>query len=135
MKELRADLLSCHAESFVFSLLSCFIQIKTYRNIILPVVLYGCEIWSLTLKKEHRLGMFENRVLRKIFGPKRDEETRAWRRLRNNIMTYLILAIKPGRISWAGRPGRKNHLEDQHIDGWIIFNESSRSGMRRHRLD
>jgi hypothetical protein len=87
MKELRADLLSCSAESFVFSLLSCFIQIKTYRTIILPVVLYGCETWSLMLKEEHRLRMFENRVLRKIFGPKRDEVTGESRRLLNEVMT------------------------------------------------
>jgi hypothetical protein len=50
-------------------------QIKTDRNIILPVVLYGCETWSLTLREECRLRVFENRVLRKIFGPKRDAVT------------------------------------------------------------
>ena len=49
------------------------LKIKIYRTIILPVVLYGCETWSLTLREEHRLGVFENRVLRKVFGPKRDE--------------------------------------------------------------
>jgi hypothetical protein len=47
---------------------------RIYKTIILSLVLYGCETWSLTLKEEHRLGMFENRVLRRIFGPKRDEE-------------------------------------------------------------
>jgi hypothetical protein len=52
-----------------------FIFVRLYKTIILPVVLYGCETWSLTLKEEHRLGVFENRVLRRIFGPKRDEET------------------------------------------------------------
>jgi hypothetical protein len=45
------------------------------KTIILPLVLYGCETWSLTLREEHRLRMFENRVLRRIFGPKRDEVT------------------------------------------------------------
>jgi len=49
------------------------LKIKIYRNIILPVVLYGCETWSLTLREERRLRVFENRVLRRIFGPKRDE--------------------------------------------------------------
>jgi hypothetical protein len=49
----------------------------------LPVVLYGCETWSLTLREEHRLRVFENRVLRRIFGPKRDEITGEWRRLHN----------------------------------------------------
>jgi len=51
---------------------------KIYRNVILPVVLYGCEMWSLTLREEHRLRVFKNRVLRRIFGPKRDEVTREW---------------------------------------------------------
>jgi hypothetical protein len=49
--------------------------IKIYRTIILPVILYGCETWSLTLSEEHRLRVFENRVLRRIFGPERDEVT------------------------------------------------------------
>jgi len=57
------------------SLLSKNIKIKIYRNIILPVVLFGCETWSLTLREECRLRMFENRVLRRIFWPKRDEVT------------------------------------------------------------
>ena len=51
------------------------IKIRVYRNIILPVVLYGCETWSLTLREERRLRVFENRVLRRVFGPKRDEVT------------------------------------------------------------
>jgi hypothetical protein len=53
-------------------LLSKKVKIKIYEIIILPVVLYGCETWYLTLRKEHRLEVFENRVLRRIFGPKRD---------------------------------------------------------------
>ena len=59
------------------SLLSKNLKIKIYRNIILPVVLYGCETWSLTLRKEHRLRVFENRMLRRIFGPKRELEKTA----------------------------------------------------------
>jgi hypothetical protein len=51
------------------------VKIKIYKTIILLVVLYGCETWSLTLREEHRLKVFENRVLRRIFGPKRDEVT------------------------------------------------------------
>ena len=51
------------------------LNVKIYRNIILPVVLYGCETWSLTLREERRLRVFENRVLRGIFGPKKDEVT------------------------------------------------------------
>jgi hypothetical protein len=56
-------------------LLSKKVQIKIYRTIILPVVLYGYETWSLILREEHRLRVLENRVLRKIFGPERDEVT------------------------------------------------------------
>ena len=57
------------------SLASKNLKIKIYRTIILPVVIYGCETWSLTLREEHRLAVFENRVLRRTFGPKRDEVT------------------------------------------------------------
>jgi hypothetical protein len=63
-------------------LLSRNLKIRTYKIVILPVVLEGCETWSLTLREEHRLGVFDNRVLRKIFGPKRDEVT-GWRKLHN----------------------------------------------------
>jgi hypothetical protein len=55
--------------------LSRNIKVKIYKTITLPAVLYGCETWSLTLREEHRLRVFENRVLRRIFGPKRDEVT------------------------------------------------------------
>jgi hypothetical protein len=62
------------------SLLSKNTKIKTYRTIILPAVLYGCEAWSLTFREEHsRLGVFENRMLRKMFGPKREEVTGEWK--------------------------------------------------------
>jgi hypothetical protein len=55
-------------------LISKNLKIKIYKTVILPVVLYGCETWSLTLREEHRLRVFENRVLRRIFGPKREED-------------------------------------------------------------
>ena len=64
-------------------LLSKNLKIKIYRTIILPVVLYGCETWSLTLREERKLRVFENRVLRRVFGPKRDEVTGEWRKLHN----------------------------------------------------
>jgi hypothetical protein len=63
--------------------LSQNLKIKIYRTIISPVVLYGCEAWSLTLREERRLRVFENRVLRRIFGPKKDEVTVEWRKLPN----------------------------------------------------
>ena len=62
---------------------------KIYRTIILPVVLYGCETGSPTLREEHRLRVFENRVLRRIFGPKRDEVTGQWRKLHNEELNDL----------------------------------------------
>jgi hypothetical protein len=71
------------------SLLSKNVKIKIYRTIILPVVLHGCETWSLTLREECRLRVFENRVLRRIFGSKRDEVTGEWRRLHNKELYAL----------------------------------------------
>jgi len=65
------------------SLLSKNIKIKKYRTVILPFILYGCETWSLTFREERRLKVFENRVLRRIFGSKRDEVTGEWRKLHN----------------------------------------------------
>ena len=65
------------------SFLSKNLKIKMYRTVILPVVLYGCETWSLTFRDERRLSVFENRVLRRIFGPKRDEVAEEWRKLHN----------------------------------------------------
>jgi hypothetical protein len=78
----------------MWNLLSCRqlyknIKIRIYKIIILPVVLYGCETLSLTLREEHRLRVFENRVLRGIFGPKRDEETGGWRNLHNEELHNL----------------------------------------------
>ena len=64
-------------------------QIKIYRTIILPVVLYGCETWSLTLREGCRLRVFENRVLRRVFGPKRDKLTGEWRKLHNEELSDM----------------------------------------------
>jgi hypothetical protein len=79
------------SESFVIPLLSRNVKVKMYKTIILPVVLYGCETWSLALREEHRLRMFENRVLRRIFGPKRDEVTGEWRKLHNEELHILLM--------------------------------------------
>jgi len=82
--EVRQCLLSFGAESLVStSLLSKSLKIKIYRTIILPVGLYGCETWSLILREERRMRVFENRMLIRIFGPKRDEVIGEWRKLHN----------------------------------------------------
>jgi hypothetical protein len=78
--------------SRAFCLLVCCqknLKIRIYKTIILPVVLYGCETWYLTLREEYRLNVFENRVLRRIFGPKRDEVMREWRKLHNKELHGL----------------------------------------------
>ena len=71
------------------SLLYKNLKTKIYRTIFLKVVLYGCETWSLTLREELRLRMFENRVLRRIFGPKRDKVTGEWRKPHNEELKDL----------------------------------------------
>jgi len=65
------------------------LKINSCRTIILPLVLYGCETWSLTLREERRLRVFENKVLRRIFGPKRDEVTGEWRKLHIEVLNDL----------------------------------------------
>ena len=80
------------------SLLSKNLKIKIYRTIILPVVLYGCETWPLTLREEHRLRVFGNRVLRRIFGPKRDGVTGEWRKLHNEELNDLYSSPKNVRV-------------------------------------
>jgi hypothetical protein len=101
-------LLSFGAEPFVFQVAIQNLQIKIYRTIILPVVLYGRETWSLTLREERKLRMFENMVLRRIFGPRRDEITGEWRRLYKEELNDLysspntVRVIKSRRMRWAG---------------------------------
>jgi hypothetical protein len=88
------------------------VKIKIYKTVILPVVLYGCENLTLTLREEHRLRVFENRVLRRIFGHKRDEVTGGWRKLHNEELHGLysspsiIRVIKARRMRWAGHVAR-----------------------------
>jgi hypothetical protein len=82
-------------------------KIKTYRTIILPVDFYGCETWSLTLREERRLRVFENRVFRRIFWRKRNEVTGKWRRLHNEELNDLycslniVRVMKSRRMRWA----------------------------------
>jgi hypothetical protein len=91
-------------------LYSCVIsktlKIKIYKTVILPVVLYGCETWSLTLREKHRLMVFENRVLRRIFGLKR-EEGGLWRKMHNDelynlyFLPNIVRVIKSRRMRWT----------------------------------
>jgi hypothetical protein len=88
-------------------LLTKNLKIKIYRTIILPVVLYGCETWSLTLREERRLRLFENRVLRRVFRPKRDEVTGEWRKLHNEELNVLyslpnIVRVVKSRLNECG---------------------------------
>jgi hypothetical protein len=65
------------------------VKVRIYKTISLPVVLYGCETWSLTVREEHKLRVFENKVLRRIFGPKNDGVTGEWRKLHNEELHSL----------------------------------------------
>jgi len=116
---------------------------------ILPVVLYGCEAWSLTLREERKLRVFENMVLRRIFGSRREEVTAEWRRLHNEELNDLysshniVRVIKSRRMRWAGhvapmgeergvyrvlvgKPERKRPLGRPRCRWWIILGWISR---------
>jgi PAS domain-containing protein len=88
------------------------IKIRTYKTISMPVVLYGCETWSLTSRNEHRQRVFENRMLRRIFGPRREEVMGDWRKLHNEELHNLhslpntVRMIKSRRMRWAGHVAR-----------------------------
>ncbi|KAJ4431108.1 hypothetical protein ANN_19703 [Periplaneta americana] len=99
------------------SLLSKNLKVRIYETVILPVLLYGCETWTV-LREEHRFRVFENKVLRKIFGAKRDEVTGEWRKLHNTELHALysspdiIRNIKSRRLRWAKRMGNPEmHIE------------------------
>ncbi|KAJ4444011.1 hypothetical protein ANN_05800 [Periplaneta americana] len=108
----------CH-----LSLLSKNLKVRIYKTVILPVVLYGCETWTLTLREEHRLRVFENKVLRKIFGTKRDEVTGEWRKLHNTELHALysspdiIRNIKSRRLRWAGHAARMDESRNAYRVG------------------
>jgi hypothetical protein len=97
-------------------LLSKNVKTRIHRTIILPMVLYGSETWSLTLREEHRLRVFENRVLRRIFGPKRDEVTGGWRKPHNeelrdlNSSPTIIRIMKSRRMRWEGNLERAGRM-------------------------
>jgi len=96
-------------------------KIKIYRTIILPVVLYVCETWSLTLREQRRLRLFENRLLRRIFGPKRNELKGEWRKVHNEELSDLyssrniVRVIKPRRMRWVGYVARMGERSGVHM--------------------
>jgi hypothetical protein len=113
-EELNSGNACYHSVQSILSsrLLSRNVKVKIYKTIILPVVLYGCETWSVALREEHRLRVFENRIVRRIFGPKRNEVTGEWRKLHNEELHILysspniIRQIKLRRMRWAGHVAR-----------------------------
>jgi hypothetical protein len=92
------------------------VKIKIYKTITLPLVLYGRDTLSFMLREEHRLRVFENRVLRRIFGPKKDEVTGGWRKLHNEELHGLysspsiVRVIKAKRMRWAGHVARMGEV-------------------------
>jgi hypothetical protein len=134
------------------------IKIRIYKTIISPVVLYGCETLSLALREEHRLRVFENRVLRRIFGPKRDEVMEEWRKFYNEELRdfysspSIIRIMKSRRMRWTGhlarmrekrnayrllvgKPEGKRPLGRQDVGAWIMLGWISVGGMERFGLD
>jgi hypothetical protein len=92
-------------------LISGSLKIRIYKTVILPFVLYGCETWSLTLREEHGLRVSEKRVLRRIFGSKREVDV-SWRKLHNDelhdlySLSNIVREIKARRLRWAGHVAR-----------------------------
>jgi len=113
-----------------------YIYIYIYITIILPVVLYGCETWSLTLREEKKLRVFENMVLRRIFGPRRDEVTGKWR-LHNEELNDLytlpniVRVIKSRRMRWAGHVARMG--EGRGVYRVLVGKPEGKSPMGRPR--
>ena len=119
----------------------------TYSNIdimegkygVTPVVLYGCETWSLTLREERKLRVFENMVLRRIFGPRRDEVTGEWRRLHNVELNdfysspNIVRVTKSRRMRWAGHVARMGEERGCIGSWWRNRRERDHGGRPRRR--
>jgi hypothetical protein len=119
-----------------FCLISKNLKIKIYRTVILPVVLYGCGTWFLTLREEHRLRVFENGRLRKIFGPK-SEEDGSWRKLHNDELHSLysspniVRVIKSRRMRWEGHVTRTG--ERRGVYSVLVWDARRKRPLGRHR--
>jgi hypothetical protein len=107
------------------------------RKIILPVVLYGCESWSLTLREKRRLRVFENRVLRSVFGPKRDGVTGEWRKLHNEELNDLyslpnvVRVVKSRQMRWTGHVARMG--EDRGVHRVLVGKPERKKPLERPR--
>ena len=118
-------------------LLSKNLKIKIYRTIILPVVLYGCEASSLTFREERKLRVFENMVLRRIFGPRRDEVMGKWRRLHNEELNNLysspniVRVIISRRMRWAGHVAHMG--EERGVYRFLVGKPEGRRPLGRPR--
>ena len=103
----------------------------------MPVFLYGCETWSLTLREKRRLRVFENRVLRRVFGSKRDEVTGEWRKLHNEELSDLyslpniVRLVKSRRMSWAGHVARMG--ERRNVHRVLVGKSEGKRPLGRHR--
>ncbi|KAJ4447220.1 hypothetical protein ANN_09222 [Periplaneta americana] len=120
------------------SLLSKNLKVRIYKTLMLPVVLYDCETWTFTLREEQRLRVFENKVLRKIFGAKRDEVAGEWRKLHNVELHALysspdiIRNIKSRRLRWAGHVTRMD--ESRNAYRVLVGRPEGKSPLGRPRL-
>ena len=142
-------MLSFGAESLVVQVAIQKFEGQVYRTLIFPVVLYGLETWSLTLREERKLRVFENMVMMRIFGRRRDEVTGEWRRLYNEELNDLYSSPNIVRVinreeldglsmwrvwvgrgrcigSWWGNRSERDRWIDLGVDGWIILGLISR---------
>jgi hypothetical protein len=122
-------------------LLSKNLKIKIYKILILSVILYACETWSLTLREERRLRLFENRVLRKVFGPEKDEVAREWRKLHNEGLNDLyslpniVRVVKSKPMRWAGHVARM--VQDRGVHRVLVGKPEGKKllGRPRHKWE
>jgi len=119
------------------SLLSKNLKIKIYRTVILPVVLYGSKMWLLKLREERRLWLFENGVLRRIFGPERDEVTREWRTLHKKELNDLYSSPCTVRVIQSRGMRRVGHVarmgERRGIHRVLVGKPEGKKPLGRHR--